>query len=663
LTTYHKNLTGTDLHAINTWTYADDTTRLAASGFVEADKGKIAWQLSNNTFWVLVDHTIPTWRSLGSVNPLMETVLPDMTNASGTVSAIDIGSPTRKIRNIYTHDLFIDASSLYVNDKKVIEDDSGTITVKTDEDEDLRLLTTGGGDVRLTAGNEINLSGEGGVEITVPADSATKHLNMTNSSVGGNLTFYTTGAGSQAQIYATDEIDLTAPTIDINGDVDISGQLTVPAGGLNKDAVDLTHDDISDGTTYVGTENNFTDALLSTLNSVDTDLSAHLIDNMHAEKRTALTSTDNLDSIDYGWYSWAGDSPTNAPFTYAVMLHTRDNNQSIQLAFGSGGSGQIAVRRADNGTFYPWTSFQPAGTYNTTIGTDTDINTSGATIIDNISVTDGVITSMGTRDLTLANLGYTGETNATADQSASEILTLLKTVDGSGSGLDADNLDGRTWAESSTASRIVSRNSSGDINARLFRSEYDSTNASINYIMTQVDTASNNYIRPSTPAQFRSAVTDGYYNSVIGTDSDINTSGATIIDNIYVTDGVITSMGTRTLTLAALGYTTAASNVVSLQGTRNAVGTWSITGLTVGAPLHFVGYSTSTSTSGPRITYRVTSGAVGGSTGASTTFWGLMHDNNIENITTSSFVVIPTSTTVSISILDVDSGMVLRAYQ
>ena len=34
------------------------------------------------------------------------------------------------------------------------------------------------------------------------------------------------------------------------------------------------------------------------------------------------------------------------------------------------------------------------------------------------------------------------EDNATADQTASEILTLIKTVDGSGSGLDADTLDG-----------------------------------------------------------------------------------------------------------------------------------------------------------------------------------------------------------------------------
>jgi hypothetical protein len=48
---------------------------------------------------------------------------------------------------------------------------------------------------------------------------------------------------------------------------------------------------------------------------------------------------------------------------------------------------------------------QPAGTYNTIIGTDSDINTSGSTIIDNIYVTDGVITSMGTRTLTASDIG------------------------------------------------------------------------------------------------------------------------------------------------------------------------------------------------------------------------------------------------------------------
>ena len=55
---------------------------------------------------------------------------------------------------------------------------------------------------------------------------------------------------------------------------------------------------------------------------------------------------------------------------------------------------------------------QAAGTYNTIIGTDTDLDTTGAEVVDQINVTDGVITSMSKRTLTLANLGYTGATDA-----------------------------------------------------------------------------------------------------------------------------------------------------------------------------------------------------------------------------------------------------------
>lgn len=57
---------------------------------------------------------------------------------------------------------------------------------------------------------------------------------------------------------------------------------------------------------------------------------------------------------------------------------------------------------------------QPSGTYNTIIGTNTDIDTSGATIIDNIYVTDGVITSMGTRTLTASDIGALSSTGLTS---------------------------------------------------------------------------------------------------------------------------------------------------------------------------------------------------------------------------------------------------------
>ncbi len=45
----------------------------------------------------------------------------------------------------------------------------------------------------------------------------------------------------------------------------------------------------------------------------------------------------------------------------------------------------------------------------------------------------------------------------------------------------------------------------------------------------------------------------GEYNPIIGIDTDITTSGATVIDDITLQDGVITAATTRTLTLADLG--------------------------------------------------------------------------------------------------------------
>ena len=85
---------------------------------------------------------------------------------------------------------------------------------------------------------------------------------------------------------------------------------------------------------------------------------------------------------------------------------------------------------------------QAAGTYNTIIGTDTDIDTSGATIVDNIYVTDGVITSMGTRTLTLGDLGYTGATNANYITNNNQLTNGAGYLTTSGKAADSNLLDG-----------------------------------------------------------------------------------------------------------------------------------------------------------------------------------------------------------------------------
>jgi len=52
--------------------------------------------------------------------------------------------------------------------------------------------------------------------------------------------------------------------------------------------------------------------------------------------------------------------------------------------------------------------------------------------------------------------------------------------------------------------------------------------------------ASANYITNNNQLTNGAGYVTSSGNTIIGTDSDINTSGSTIIDNIYVTDGVIT---------------------------------------------------------------------------------------------------------------------------
>ena len=49
----------------------------------------------------------------------------------------DLGSPTKRWR-----DLYLGPGSLYINNKKVIEDDSDTITITTSQDQDLKFQTS-----------------------------------------------------------------------------------------------------------------------------------------------------------------------------------------------------------------------------------------------------------------------------------------------------------------------------------------------------------------------------------------------------------------------------------------------------------------------------------------------------------------------------------------
>lgn len=62
---FHNAISTGDIHIIINWIYADATARGAASGFVAADVGKVAWQQSDDTFWLLKDDSPITWVQIG----------------------------------------------------------------------------------------------------------------------------------------------------------------------------------------------------------------------------------------------------------------------------------------------------------------------------------------------------------------------------------------------------------------------------------------------------------------------------------------------------------------------------------------------------------------------------------------------------------------------
>ena len=134
-----------------------------------------------------------------------------------------------------------------------------------------------------------------------------------------------------------------------------------------------------------------------------------------------------------------------------------DSNLTASRALISNGSGKVAVSAVtstelgylDGVTSAIQTQLdnkQASGTYNTQIGTDDDIDTSGVTVIDTLEMTDGVISSHSTRTL------------PTADASNSGVVKLASAADAR-SGSNSEALTPTTLAARSVHATIDVSNS------------------------------------------------------------------------------------------------------------------------------------------------------------------------------------------------------------
>src|SRR6056297_957198 len=86
----HSRLTGNDIHTPYRWVFTDETERLAFDAFTEDDLYKLARQEDNNTSWVLIDVSTPTWQNIATYASIDgENVTLETTNFDNLLSATD----------------------------------------------------------------------------------------------------------------------------------------------------------------------------------------------------------------------------------------------------------------------------------------------------------------------------------------------------------------------------------------------------------------------------------------------------------------------------------------------------------------------------------------------------------------------------------------------
>ena len=140
----------------------------------------------------------------------------------------DLGSPTMMWRDIY-----VGPGSLYVNGKKVIEDNNGSINFTTDTNETLKIVVPGAtGTLQFSAGS-LQLDGE--INAITGDITFGDHLDM-NSNRIKNVSAPVEGADATNKTYVDTKISselsggtlaVDATTGDFSGDVAIGGSLTV----------------------------------------------------------------------------------------------------------------------------------------------------------------------------------------------------------------------------------------------------------------------------------------------------------------------------------------------------------------------------------------------------------------------------------------------------
>jgi hypothetical protein len=486
---------------------------------------------------------------------------------SDGIVGYDLGSPEKKWR-----DLYLSEGSLYIDGQKVLESDAGTIIVQADENQSLTTKTTGTGVLTFASPNPIAI-----------ASTLQMGTGKRITSADGLAVVF----GDKVDMDNNQIINVAAPTADghvaTKGYVDSAVNDVLNGAPAALDTLNELANALGDDANFAATVTNAL-ATKATITYVDEQIAA-ATSNAGAEAANAYTDEREA-AITTAYQAYADTAEADAvstaaadatakadaaqtAATTAANSYTDGRETAITTAYQSADTAldSAKVDKTSAQALHATDALSIGGniiTLRKGDGTTETVDISPYLDDTNLSrIVSGTMNSSGvatfTRDdnstFTVDMSVLLDDTNlsriVSADWNTGNGVLTLTRNDSTSVTVD---LDGR-YQPAGTYNTVIGTDTDIDTSGSTIIDNIYVTDGVITNMGTRTLTASDIGAQPA-----------GTYNTVIGTDTDLNTSGSTIIDNIYVTDGVITSMGTRTLTASAIGAQPAGSYVYQNSG-------------------------------------------------------------------------------------------------